>query len=77
MFEFVPPLSIGEVLLLASFGGLLDKSALLAMLLGWYVGGGLFGGVWLGRLEEVGCLVSMALSRGVDLCMVGVMDGRM
>ena len=37
-----------------SFGGLMDGSALLAMLLGWCVGGGLFGVVWFGRLGEVG-----------------------
>jgi hypothetical protein len=59
------------------FSGLLDGSDLLAMLLEWCVGDGLFVVVWLARLGEVGLLVATTFSSGVGLVLVSFVDGRM
>jgi hypothetical protein len=59
------------------FSGLLDGSDLVAMLLGWCVGDGLFGGVWFDRLGEVGWLVAVTFSGDIGLGLVGFVDGGM
>jgi len=56
------------------FSGLLDASDLVAMLLGWCLGNGSFGVVWLDRLGKVGWMVVGRFSSGVGLELVGFVD---